>query len=221
MSALMPRLIHLQPPAGFYRARADRFSPFQRDPASFGVTLDPLPAYRYLYPFDKEVVARIGYHFIMRSNELDQVESYTAEAEALSQSWRRHHADSALWVTQEQGAMVVHDERWGFEQQDVELHGAEAALLDLCWQATSWRAVREALGERFSDAALQNAADSLDARGFLMQEGVHLLALPLRQPGFRRAPAWPELRDGTIRPFADTGAMDLPTPHVRQPDTVA
>ncbi len=209
VAALIPRLVHLQPPGGFYRARADRFSPFQRDPASFGVTLDPLPAYRYLYPAGEESIRRLAYHFIMRSDGLDQVPIYTAPAEAAYLAWRKHHSESALWVTQNGGNVVVHDERWGFTKRDVVLSDAEGALLNLVWQVTPWRVVRETLGDRFSDAELEQAACSLDAQGFVVREGVTILALPLRQPGFQRAPAWPELREGTIRPFGDTGLMDL------------
>lgn len=209
MARLMPRLIHLQPPAGFYRARADRFSPFQRDPEGFGVTLDPLPAYKYIYPVDDASIRRLGYHFIMRSDALDQVPVYTAPAEAAFKAWKRHHSESALWMTQDGEDVTVHDERHGFTQQSITLTGAEAALLALVWQVTSWRTVRDTLGGRFAEAELEQAAATLDAAGFIMQEGPNLLALPLRQPGFKRAPSWPELREGRIRPFGDTGLMDL------------
>ena len=222
MAALMPRLIHLQPPAGFYRARADRFSPFQRDPASFGVTLEPLPAYRFIYPFGAESIRRLAYHFIMRSDALDQVPAYTASAETAFQAWKQHHSESALWMTQNGDEIVVHDERHGFAQERIVLTGAEAALLDICWQVTSWRSVRETLAERFDDdAALQAAADTLDARGLIMREGPNVLALPLRQPGFKRAPSWPQLREGRIRPFGDTGIMDVGAPEHRLTEAVS
>ena len=221
MAALMPRLIHLQPPAGFYRARADRFSPFQRDPASFGVTLEPLPAYRFIYPFGADSIRRLAYHFVMRSDALDNVPSYTASAETAFQAWKRHHSASALWMTQNGDEIVVHDERHGFAREDIVLTGAEAALLDMCWQVTSWRSVRETLGDRFDGPALQAAADMLDARGLMMVEGPNLLALPLRQPGFKRAPSWPELREGRIRPFGDTGIMDVGAPEHRQTEAAS
>ena len=115
-------------------------------------------------------------------------------------------------MTQNGGQIVVHDERHGFAQETIALIGAEAALLDMCWQVTSWRAVREALSARFSRDELESAAEALDARGWMVLEGEHLLALPLRQPGFRRAPSWPELREGQIRPFGDTGIMDEGAP---------
>lgn len=215
MTALMPRLVHLQPAGGFYRARADRFSPFQRDPASFGVTLDPLPAYSYIYPFSPDSINRLAYHFIMRSDALDRVPSYTAAAEAAYQTWKRRHSESTLWMTRQGEEIVVHDQRYGFAHETIVLTGAEAALMDMCWQVTSWRSIRETLGEAFGENALQAAADRLDGRGLVMIEGGNILALPLRQPGFKRAPSWPELREGRIRPFGDNAEMDQGAPAAR------
>lgn len=210
IAALMPKLFHLQPPAGFYRARADRFSPFHRTPDRFGVTLQPLAAYRHIFPFDDAAIARLGYHFILRSEALDRMGDYTEAAEAQSWHWRRHHGESALWMTEHNG-VVVHDRRWGRPPATHALHGAEAGLLSLCWQATAWRAVLRDLGDRFPEQALRDAAARLEALDLLITEADSLLALPLRQPGFRRAPAATQLRTRDIRPFSETGAMDQPT----------
>lgn len=207
LARMMPRLVHLQPPAAFYRARADRFSPFQRDPEAFGVTLEPLRAYQHLFPFDADSVSRLAYHFTMRSAALDRVQTTTSAAEAQSQSWRRHHAQSRLWVTEMKGGLAVHDERHGFTQAVTEIGGAEAAMMSLCAQATPWRVVRETL-DRWDEAALVRAADALDASGFILRADDAVLALPLRQPGFRQAPPWSDLRVGGTRPFGATGGME-------------
>lgn len=209
IAELMPKLVHLQPPAGFFRARADRFSPFHSTPERFGVTLEPLAAYRHMFPFPPEVVARLGYHFTMHSPGLDRLADYTREAAAATQDWRRHHAESGLWVTREADALVVHEQRWGRAAGPIRLDGVEAALLDLCWQPLSFRAAIAGLA--FDEAAIRAAAVTLEQRGLIVVEGESMLALPLRQPGFRRAPSWPEIREGRLQPFAATGAMEQPT----------
>ena len=206
LAALIPRLLHLQPPAAFYRARADRFSPYQRDPGQFGVTLEPLRAYQHLFPFDDASIARLAYHFTMRSDALDRTATITEAAEQRTAEWRLHHEASALWLDREDDTIVVHDERWHFQPTIRRYNGAEAALLDLCWQPTPWRIVHATLD--IEPVQLQTAARELDAAGLILCEGEHLLALPLRQPGHRRAPSWPELRANILRPFADTGAME-------------
>ena len=213
-AALVPRILHLQPPAAMLRARADRFSPFFHEPERFGVTLAPMPAYRHLFPNDEQVVARLGYHFSMHSEALDQSEGYTAPARMAFARWTRHHGESALWVERQDAAVVVHDARFGWEAAHIRLvQGMPAAdLLGLAWQPTSWRAVLNQLPH--SETDLRDAAAWLDARGLVMQEDAHILALPLRQPGFRRAPSWPEIRAGLQRPFSDTGLMEIDTPRL-------
>ena len=202
-AALVPRIVHLQPPATLLRARADRFSPFFHDPAAFGVTLDPLPAYRHIYPFDDAVIRRLGYHFTMRSEALDRTETTTQAAAEAFRLWSRQHALSALWV--EAGGFVVHDTRGGQAELRHELSDAARDLLALAAQPVAWRVILATLGH--DETALRQAAAWLDARGLVMIEGGHVLALPLRQPGFRRAPTWPEIRAGAIRPFGATGLM--------------
>ncbi len=211
-AALMPLLVHLQPPAAFLRVRADRFSPYQRDPALFGITLEPLEVYDLLYPFGADSINRLAYHFTMRSAALDtQMPTYAAAVGAGTQAWRDHHAESGLWLDPSQS--VVHEARPGFTPGATDLSAAEAALIRLAGHPISWRAARETLPDH-SEAALEAAAGTLTARGWLLREGAMLLALPLRQPGFRRAPSWAEISEGRTAPFSDTGAMAQPQPLV-------
>lgn len=207
-AALVPRIGHLQPPATLLRARADRFSPFFHDPAQYGVTLDPLPAYRHIYPFDTETIRRLGYHFTMRSPELDRTAETTQAAATAFADWQCHHAESALWLEEADDTLVVHDRRWGWKSGEHRFErGTPAAdLLAMVAEPTAWRAVLAGLSH--GGQALRDAADRLDALGLVMREGEFLLALPLRQPGFRRAPSWPEIRAGVPRPFGATGLME-------------
>jgi ribosomal peptide maturation radical SAM protein 1 len=206
-AALVPRLLHLQPPATLLRARADRFSPFFHDPAGFGVTLDPLPAYRHIYPFDDAVIQRLGYHFTMRSDALDRTEQTTRAAAAAFARWRQVHAASALWLERDAAGCVVHDTRGGGSvlRHDLPADHPACHLLERAAEPVAWRALLA--GAAHPEAALLQAADWLEAQGLILREGEQLLALPLRQPGFRRAPAWPEIRAGQIRPFGATGGM--------------
>lgn len=48
----MPLVTHLQAPQGVFRARYDRYSPYQTDPARYGLSVVPHPAYRAIYPGD-------------------------------------------------------------------------------------------------------------------------------------------------------------------------
>lgn len=199
LAALLPALRHLQPPAAFLRARADRFSPYFDRPAEFGVTLEPLPAYRHIYGGDADAQARLGYHFIMRSGPLDSIGDYTAATAREYGHWRDHQASSALWLDDDGHAATVHDRRWGWPAVDDTLGPAEAALLRLAWCIVPWGRMQQALS---AHPDLDQAASGLERRGWLLREGSHMLGLPLRQPGFRAAPSIDAIRRAIGRPLA-------------------
>ena len=198
IAALVPKLVHLQPPSAFLRVRADRFSPYFRDPAGYGVTLAPLPAYRHLFPFDDAAISRLGYHWSMHSECLDHPEPAMADVGAAYAGWRAGQPASALWMEADGDVLMVHEERQGWPAAAMAVEGAAAALLGRCAQIVLWPAVLAELGDAFGQAALTAAADDLAARGWLLREGAALLALPLRQPGFRRAPSWAEIRSASL-----------------------
>lgn len=194
IAALVPKLIHLQPPAAFLRARADRFSPYFDHPEQFGVTLQPLPAYRHIFPFDDMSLRRLGYHFEMRSDALAAWREATDTAAHAYAEWRAQQGECALWCEEDGEAMVIHDQRRGWPMQAALLRGAEAALARFAWCIRGWPQIEAELGTLHGRATLEAAATRLEQRGWLLREENSLLMLPLRQPGWRRAPSWGEIR---------------------------
>jgi hypothetical protein len=158
--------------------------------------LEPLPAYRHIYGGDAAAQARMGYHFAMRSPALDDIVDYCADTAREYALWREHQVTSALWL--EDG--TVHDRRWGWPATDEVVSPAAAALLNVAWHAVPWIRALHDLGARYPDLA--QAAVELERHGWLLREGGHVLALPLRQPGFRAAPSIAEVREAIGRPLA-------------------
>jgi ribosomal peptide maturation radical SAM protein 1 len=215
---IMPKLRHLQPPSHAGRVLADRFSPYFQRPESFGVRLEPAAAYGFVYPFDEAGVRRLAYHFDMHSAALDCIEETAAPMVSEQSLWSDHHAESALYCEDEGDAVVVIDERWGWDRAVRKFDGAEAEVLRLCWRITSWHRIELELGPRFSDAVLRAAIDRLLGLGVLLQEEGQYLALPLRQPGWRRAPTWGELAEARIVPYALATSSDGRTRDARHAD---
>lgn len=205
MSRVIPLLHHLQWPADFIRARADRFSPFFYRPADFGVTLEPAPPYRFLFPLEDESVRRLAYHFDMYSDQLAEVERYTATCRAAYDAWREHQHESALYCEDSLDAVLVTDERWGRPRKEWILTGAGAEIYRRCWRIRSSHELAKDL-ERFGTSAIDRALDGLLAGGLLMAEDNRYIALALRQPGYRSAPRWEEIRANQITPvtFAES-----------------
>jgi hypothetical protein len=205
----MPKLRHLQPPSCAARVLADRFSPYFQRPESFGVRLEPATAYRSIYPYDETSVRRLAYHFDMHSAALDCIEETAAPMVCEQSMWSEHHAESALYCEDEADAIIVTDERWGWDRAVHTFKGAEAEVLRLCWRIASWNRIELKLGPRFSDTVLRAAIERLLRLGLLLREEDQHLALPLRQPGWRRAPTWGELAEAQVVPYALAMSADL------------
>ncbi len=197
LAQLLPKLFHLQPPAAFIRARADRFSPYQRHPEQYGIEIAPLPAYRHIFPYDDRSIRDFANHFTMHAPGLSLHDHYVADTAEQYALWQRRAAQSQLWYEAARGdTLTVHDTRGaqtrgGQAGTTMTLTGAEAALLQYCWRTRRWRDVLAALPDAL---ALEAAATGLESQGLLMREGQSCLALPLRQPGPRRAPSWQDIR---------------------------
>ena len=193
-AALMPKLRHLQPPMNLSRTLADRFSPYFQRPEAYGVTLEPAAGYRAIYPFDEAGVTRLAYHFHMRSPELDRIETTIAGMRAEQRLWAAHHTDSECFFHDDGLRLVVTDHRWGFAPRVVALDAAEACVLRTCRTIAAWPEIVAAASGGLAEADLAAAAERMIAAGFVLREGREYLSLPLRQPGWRRAPTWTEMR---------------------------
>lgn len=60
---LIPKIVHLHPPGGMVAIRFDKFSPYQLNPAEWGLELTPLDSYSFLYPSYRESLNDIAYFF--------------------------------------------------------------------------------------------------------------------------------------------------------------
>lgn len=66
---LIPKIHHLYPPGVMASIRFDKFSPYHSDPECWGLQLEPLPSYTYLYPDYSGSWSDIAYFF--RQKDVD------------------------------------------------------------------------------------------------------------------------------------------------------
>ncbi|MBB6252852.1 RiPP maturation radical SAM C-methyltransferase [Nitrospirillum iridis] len=201
-AAVVPKVTHLHPPGGFNRVRADRFSPYFNTPAAFGVTIRPVPGYSQIYPHAADSVARLAYHFDMIPDRPDAaLEAAHAALAAQLDIWRA--ADATLTLTSAaDGTALVEDGRAvdGAPRRHA-LDACAAAVLDACMEIQGAGPLVKALAPRFGADAVMAAVTGLEALDLLLREGEELLALPLRQPGFARAPRHDEIRTSWGRSY--------------------
>ena len=128
----MPNLYHLMPPSSAPFIEYHRFSPYHTDPAKFGITLEPNPHYRLLYPEAGDRLRDIAYTFV-RSDVPDGVPPmpyFAALTDGLHKwieafDWRK----PALTWERVGATIEIMDSRHD-ETFRTELHGFAASLLE-------------------------------------------------------------------------------------------
>lgn len=94
--ALVPLIVHLQPPSGLWHLSIDRFSPYFVQPALHDVTdVRPLPVYRDFLPESADT-ARIAYHFLGdypsdTHRFIEPVRELGAQVRAWARAWEREY----------------------------------------------------------------------------------------------------------------------------------
>jgi ribosomal peptide maturation radical SAM protein 1 len=199
---LLPKLAHLHPPAAVAPIEFHRFSPYQRDPASFGLELRAASDYSFLHPLQGPELARIAYFF-----EDARGGGPGAHVRPFGQAvlaWcRAYREDDCLLTWQRDGEdVLVDDRRPAFGPRRLRLRGFAAELLLALREVGTLSALQRlaepapvAAGPAADDDAIAfGAADFLAApgeclapllaAGLLLEEGGderdrRLLALPV------------------------------------------
>jgi len=187
----MPLLMHLPPPNGAAVVQFHRYSPYFTKAEEYGLELQPLEYYGFIYPFSKESIRNLAYYFEDTKFEADYriaITSWIARIQKGTTTWRFRYngANSALparlYFKESEGQTVVYDSRSG---QAVEHKISEAGLqvLRSCDKAKRIAQLNAELGHLPNFDAVQEVA-YLKERGLLFQEHERLLSLVLpHQPG--------------------------------------
>jgi ribosomal peptide maturation radical SAM protein 1 len=96
-AAIIPLLIHLQPPASCGKFRLDRFSPHFTRPDSLGIhRIRPMPAYFYVYPLTRRSLMRLAYYFDFDHVDGREPDTYIGRAGSAVQPWWTTRTDPAV-----------------------------------------------------------------------------------------------------------------------------
>jgi hypothetical protein len=180
-AALIPHLVHLQPPAAASRISFERFSPFHADRSSFPVSRLEIPAsLAFIYP-DRVSHERVAYYFEHRFvGELPEA-TYQPVAAAV-QEWRQQWLERAPLLTYRwsPGLLHIEDRRdpanpklYRFGKPLSEMF---TAIVDRPLSAAT---IAERLTLDYSAEAIAEALDQFVAKGLVMRDEELFLALPL------------------------------------------
>ncbi len=180
-AALVPHLIHLQPPIFATRISLERFSPFYFDRATFpDVQIEPPGSLKFVYP-DSIVLERVAYYF-EHGFPAELPDATYAPLRAAVDLWKEKWRDSAplLNYRWSPGLLHIEDRRnpgapklFRFNSPLSEIY---TAIAD---RPLSSGAIGERLGLVFDAVEIAEALDLFAAQGLVMRDEELFLALAL------------------------------------------
>ena len=145
MAELVPLLTHLDAPE-IGTLRVDRFSPYHKDPARYGLELlGPRAHFKHLYDVEPDILIDLAYTFEYRHIDGRSVDGYSAPLRAAVKAWRDEGAASSLTWRRGPGFVVVHDRRVGRAPNDVYLEREAAVAFEACNDGATLEGVAQAI----------------------------------------------------------------------------
>jgi len=213
MAALIPSLVHLDPP-NFTPIQIQRFSPYFERAEEFGLILvGPEPYYAYLYDIPKATLWNLAYDFEHAYSDGRNLE-YTQSTWAAVKRWRElgPAARRGLSYRRGPGFLTVSDRRPGFESADYRFEGPEAAIYLGCDAGASVAMLHGSLAglgfTEFDEEEIEGYLSELVALNLVLREGNTFLSLAVAEKASRAqesdasavAIAAPQLQQAAIRP---------------------
>ena len=184
---LIEAMWHLDPPTGVGPIRIDRFSPYHRDPAAFGMRdLRPMTPFTYLYPFDSRTLADIAYYFEFDYADGRAVDAFAKDVINLTRAWMADRRRGMLSLgAAADGAWEILDTRRGQAQVRATLTGWKAAVYRACDRTqpfSSLMRLPEVLAERAPAEDVQAFLDRCRRHRLVVNNGPAWLNLAVHVP---------------------------------------
>lgn len=181
-AAVVPHLVHLQPPAGAARLWLERFSPLFTQPARFPLRArEPESSYRHIYPSTVDI-ERVAYFFDYAPEDELPPEVYAPLKDAVS-AW------SAAWEAKQPPVLVyrcapgflqIYDGRHPETHGTYTFHDTLADVYLACVdRPRTARAVHRELGLTMPVSAVEKAFQGFEDRGLMFLDGTLALSLAL------------------------------------------
>ena len=182
----LPKLVHLQPPSGVFPVRFDRYSPYFKEAARYGLQLHPLAFYGLTYPFPPESLAQMAYYFSDRNFKADYVKGvvqYITPLTAIVDEWRRRWEAErpVLGLSWDGARTTVHDSRFG-ARRDYALSECAAEILDAIARRRTRAEIARAL-PLYAEAEIEQGLQELDGRGLVFEDSGMLMGLAMPSAG--------------------------------------
>jgi ribosomal peptide maturation radical SAM protein 1 len=184
MTALIPKLAHLEPPRSLWTLKLLRFSPFHDRPADFGITnVRPAALYSYLFPPGTVALEEAAFLFDADWEAEDGARAALPALAAAVEDWRRADAAGRTLDYRRGGGFIeIVDARAANGRRDHWIYeGWRADVYEHCDAIRSLSELAEraaaSAGRRVAPAELSSALDEFVARALMIEEGGRYLSL--------------------------------------------
>jgi ribosomal peptide maturation radical SAM protein 1 len=174
----MRAIWHLDPPTGYGPIRMDRFSPYYKDPASFGMqNVRPMAPFTYLYPFDRRALMNVSYYFDFDYADGRADTLYARPAVDLVREWQADGHRGMLEIRLDaHGSLEILDSRREKLHDPVcaALNGWKAAVFLACDRSRSFAELTrlpEALAEMAGAAEIKDFLDRCVSHELMVTNG--------------------------------------------------
>jgi hypothetical protein len=182
----MESLWHLPPPYAMGAVRMDRFSPYYRDAASFGlVNVRPMDMYRLLYPLPADRLHNLAYFFDYDRVDGSSPAACLGDTETRVEQWRRAGACHLTATRSGPTELVISDTRPNVIHRSITMSGVQRDVYEWCDQRHHIEGLLRLLGARYVvDAGLERWLEQFLAQmiewRLMIKEGDEYLSLAIQ-----------------------------------------
>lgn len=174
----MPALVHLQPPVTSLRIVMERYNPYFERPELGFPRRAPAAFYRNVYDLPTEELTDLAYYF--DCDDAGIGDDVVKELELALGRWQRAYPHSTLVVQEQNGDLMIDDDRVGWPRRRHRLRGWKSVAYRALSRRRSIEGVQSQLGlegHQVESAHLADWLQQLRAEGLVFIDDTYWIAL--------------------------------------------
>jgi magnesium-protoporphyrin IX monomethyl ester (oxidative) cyclase len=186
MTALIPRIVHFQPPTGAFPIMFQRYSRYLEAPEDYGLELEPEEMNRYIYGDNDDRVENLCMYYRLTggafSDERERMHPLYDRLYTAVYEWKRIASSGekrALEAAETEAGLLLIDSRPCMVRPFMLLTGLKRAVFDACDEAKTERQLLGALRDTAPEAEILAAAEELTALNVIARLGGRYISLAL------------------------------------------
>ena len=193
---ILPLLVHLQPPRGMTQLRFDRFSDYYQNQSKYGLELNALEIFSYIYPYDRKTMNSLVYFFedkkerkAVNSPFLHRLfgkpkKDLSRVGKMVDEWMKSFYSDNPSMLMYEAGEdkILIHDSRPAAFKNSFALNKLEGEIFLFSDEAKSIDEINSAFGSTYKITDVENAVRSLVEKKIVLKHDNKLLTLAVEAP---------------------------------------